>query len=300
VWWSGAEVVPGAVRVDDAADEAVHERDEAVAPGPGALQVEAREPGEVVGPVELAQQVVAFVHEAPQLPRLGALLGRVQLQVVPPAEHRPHHVVQGPAAQDAADLEAGRGRRRRRQLLLHGGDHLARDDGALRGGGGDLPRGEEVRGRHAAERAPVGAVGREADGAVEQEPVRGLLDGTVRERRAVEDLPRHVRVRGHHHPRAAEGERHQAPGAEAVRRRRQLAVRQARHEPHAPDHGQAPRPRNGGRRDPPRLRRPPPPSPRRTSREAPVEEASDDEGHGADRQETGQAVRLVAAGAFGG
>ena len=53
--WRGAEVVPGAVLVDDAADEAVHERDEAVAPGPGALQVEAREPGEVVGPVELAQ-----------------------------------------------------------------------------------------------------------------------------------------------------------------------------------------------------------------------------------------------------
>nr|CAB3457671.1 unnamed protein product [Digitaria exilis] len=142
-WSGGAEVaVPagGAVLVDDGADEAIDAGDEAVAACPGALQVEAGEPGEVVGPVELSQQVVAFVDEGPQLAGLGALLGRVQLQVVPPPEHRPHDVVQGPSPEHAADLDvAATGG----HAVPDGGGHLARDHGALRGGGGDLPRREE-------------------------------------------------------------------------------------------------------------------------------------------------------------
>uniref|UniRef100_A0A0A9DMR5 CYP78A53 n=1 Tax=Arundo donax TaxID=35708 RepID=A0A0A9DMR5_ARUDO len=57
-----AEAEPGTVLVDDAAHEAVHPRDEGRAPGPGPLQVEAGEPREVVGPVELPEEVVPFVH----------------------------------------------------------------------------------------------------------------------------------------------------------------------------------------------------------------------------------------------
>ncbi|BAT09074.1 Os09g0528500, partial [Oryza sativa Japonica Group] len=292
--------------VDDAGDEAVDAGDEAGAAGAGALQVEAGEPWEVVGPVELAEQVVAFVDEGPQLPDLVALLAGVQLQLVPPAEHRPHHVVERRAAQDAADLDGGAGggiAAPAPLLQLDGADHLARDDRALGRGRRDLPRGEEVRGRHPPQRAPVRAVGREPDGAVEQQPVRGLLHGAVGERRAVQDLPRHVRVRRHDHPRLPERQRHQPPRPRRLRRRGELPVRQPGHEPHAADHRQPPQPRNSrhtARRPPTPPPRPPPPPPRRPSGEGPVQQTCNQTSDGANHDEPKKPVRLAVAiaGAF--
>ena len=283
---------------DDVANEAVHPRDERGASGPGPLQVEAGEPREVVGPVELAEEVVAFVHQGLEL--RGLLAVRRQ-QVVPAAEHRPHDVVQRRALQEPARHDDGGGGRGRGHG--HGVHHLARDDGALRGGGRDLARREEVRGRDAAERAPVGAVRGEADGAVEEEPVRGLLDGAVGEGGAGEQLPRDVGVGGDHHTGLAQRERHEpAPAGLRLGRRRELAVRQAGHERHAAEHGQPPGPRYGGGADdaqaagPPR---PPVPPPGGAARGRPVQERRDDAGHDEDRREAEQAVRVAAFGGQG-
>jgi hypothetical protein len=186
----------------------------------------------------------------------------------------------------------------------HGVHHLARDDRALRGGGRDLARREEVRRRHAAERAPVGAVRGEADGAVEEEPVRGLLDGAVGEGGAAEQLPRDVRVAGDHRPGLAEGERHQTPPAAALTagrgRRRELAVRQAGHQPHAADHRQAPGSWDGGADDAqPASPGPPVPPPGGAARARPVQERRYDAGADEDRRQAEQAARVAAFGGQG-
>ncbi|CAL5013955.1 unnamed protein product [Urochloa decumbens] len=291
----GAGAGEGAVLVDDAADEAVDAWDESGAPGACPLQVESGEPGEMVGPVELAEEVVSFVHKALELRRLLA----AGQQLVPPPEHRPHHVVQRRALQ-----EPPRRRRRAAALRRQGGHHLARDGGALGGGGDDLARGEEVVGGDAAEGAPVGAVRGEADGAVEEEPVRRLLHGAVGEGRAGEKLPRHVRVGGDHDAGLAEGERHQpAPVGLAGGGRGELAVREAGHEAHAAEHREPAGTRDGGgaasNNAQAGLPGPPVPPPRGPAGGGPVEERREEEGGGEDRGEAEKAVRVAAFGGQG-
>lgn len=71
---------------------------------------------------------------------------------------------------------------------------------------------EEVRGCDAAEEAPVGAVGSEADGAAEHEALSRLLDRAVGEVRGRQDLFGEFGVGRHHRRRASEAESHELVG----------------------------------------------------------------------------------------
>jgi hypothetical protein len=227
------------VLLDDAVHEAGHPRHELGAPRTHPLRVERGEPREVVAPVLLAQELVPFVHHLEQLLHL-LLPGRRRCarHVVLLAEHEPHDVVERRAPEEAAHLDGARA----------GGAAQRRDDPltdarAVRREGLDLPGAEQVPRRDAPERAPVRAVLGEANGAVEHEAVGGVVERTVGERRAVEDLLGHVRVGRDDGADGAERHRHEPLGPRPARRLvGQRAVRQAGHEAEAADDREPSRP----------------------------------------------------------
>ena len=82
--------------------------------------------------------------------------------------------------------------------------------------GGEALGGEEVGGGDAAELSPVVAVGREADGAVEEEEPGGLLDGAVGEGGGGEKLPGDGGDGGEHDAGGAQAQGHEGGGAVGV------------------------------------------------------------------------------------
>ncbi|WVZ57284.1 hypothetical protein U9M48_007689 [Paspalum notatum var. saurae] len=217
----GAPLLP--VLFDDPCHEHVHSGHQAPAPPPDALRVQPLEQRQVVGPVEHAEQVVAFLHHLLQLHALGAG------GVVARAEDGGHDVVQGGRVEHAPHGDLAAAAAERGDLLQHS---LA-DGGAARGRRGDAARAEKVGGADAAQRAPVVAGGGEAHGAVEQELPRRVLDGAVCEGGAGQQLPRRVRPAGHDEAREADGEgRQRGAAGKRPRHGRERAVRRG-----APERG---------------------------------------------------------------
>lgn len=166
------------VFLNDSADEPVDFRNELGASRPDALKVQTGEPWKVVRPVELPQQVIAFVHEPPQ--DLCLFVRRAQLIFT--SENRAHHVVQQSSPENVADAEAVLG------TCRDHGNHLVGDFEPLMLGGGDLLGGEEVGGADASEGTPVISVWSEPNSPVEHEPVSRLFHRTGGEDGTVEDL----------------------------------------------------------------------------------------------------------------
>ncbi|GJN30214.1 hypothetical protein PR202_gb18503 [Eleusine coracana subsp. coracana] len=237
---SDDRLLVGTVLPDDAVHEPVDPRHELRAPRTHALRVERRQPGEVVAPVLLTEELVPFLHHLQQLPHLLLLLPRRHVVLL--AEHEPHDVVERrPAKQPAHPDDAGAATQR--------GDDALPDARAVRREGVDLPRAEQVGRGDAPERAPVRPVLREPDGAVEHEPVRRVVRRPVSERRVVEDRLGHVGVGRDHRADRAQRQRHQPLGARPARRLvGQRAVRQPGHEAQAADHGEPFGPRDRRRR----------------------------------------------------
>lgn len=125
------------------------------------MNVEASKKWKMIRPVVHSEKVVTFLHHAKQF--FDLLVLRAELILLP--EHELHHVAQHGPPQNSANLHVSIG------AFLKGGCHLVGDVGAVRSGGIDLLRGEEVGGGDPAEGSPVGAMGGEPDGSVEQEAV---------------------------------------------------------------------------------------------------------------------------------
>jgi hypothetical protein len=176
---------------DDAADEGLDARDErGAAAGDVVRVVEVREPGEVVGPVERAEEVEPLAHHPLELLRLAGAAGDVEA----PAEDAAHDVVERGVLEVASQHDAPLAG----LLPVDGADHGVGVGSASRLVRGHAARREEVGRSDAAEAAPVLAGGREPDGAREHELPRRPLHGAVRERRVRQHLARPARARRHH------------------------------------------------------------------------------------------------------
>ncbi|BAT10752.1 Os10g0403200, partial [Oryza sativa Japonica Group] len=244
----GGGVAAEAVVADDAADERLDAGDErGAAAGDVVGVVEVGEPWEVVGPVERAEELEPLAHHALEL--LGLVGGGAGGggDVVAPAEHAAHDVVERGGLEVGAEHDGAGGG----LLGGHGGQHRRGVGLAPRLVRGDAARGEEVGGGDAAEEAPVLAAGGEPDGAREQQLPRRALQRAVGERRVREHLPRRRRARRHHRRRLPDGERHELPRPwrrRVARHRVERAVREAPGEREdAAEHGEPPGPLDGRR-----------------------------------------------------